>query len=192
MTYHQTKSGCKRNSSSVNMTEKIIFRLYQIYQYKIYQYQTSLWPIWVTTQSFDKTFWLMVMYHQTNFCYKRLNCSEKIIWSYINWNLSAWPWPWTQHSNLVTRNSGLWWCTIKVILVWSHISSSENITLTKLWFDYNMSPVILTIKMVTQFICITFWLMTVHHHITFAYKRLSGSENIIPVSYTHLRAHETA
>lgn len=51
--------------------------------------------------------------------------------------------------------------------------------ITELWSGYNMSPVILTIKMVTQFICITFWLMTVHHQTTFAYKRLSGSENII-------------
>ena len=63
--------------------------------------------------------WLMMMHHHTKL-------DQNIVWANIRWSSepSLWPWPWIQQSNLCTRHSRFWTCTVK--LSWSQKNNLQN------------------------------------------------------------------
>ena len=78
-----------------------------------------------------------------------------IVQANIHWSSepSLWPWPCIQQSNLFTRHSSLWTCTVK--LSWSpqKISSSEHIIEIVIfdWMNRNSVTVTLTLRIETHF-----------------------------------------
>ena len=82
--------------------------------------------------------------------------------------LSLWPWPWTQQSNLFTQRSISWLCTTKQ--VWSqkdqqfttYDKNSHVLIIWKLWtWPWRQGP---------NCFCTTFRMLMMHHHIKFGYK----------------------
>ena len=93
MMYHQTNLDCKSFSISEDLVETIVALTLNIAKY--------FWML----------LWLMMMHHHTKFDWSEILSRQNIHWSS---EPSLWPWPWIQQSNLFTRYSSLWTCTVKL------------------------------------------------------------------------------
>lgn len=62
---------------------------------------------------------LLMMHQYTKFGSERVTGSHESLWTNIQWHSEPLlgPWPWTQQSNLLTRKSSFWWCTINISLI---------------------------------------------------------------------------
>ena len=72
---HQTKSSCKRISSSEDILQSHILIIWSF---------TVILALKMVIKSFWKTIWLIMMHHHTKFGTKRSSESEDIIWTYMH------------------------------------------------------------------------------------------------------------
>ena len=85
-----------------------------------------------TKQYFCVTLWLMMMHHHTMSGYKGLNSSKDIVSTNVQWSFQPLLWPWTQWSNVFTKQPTLWRCTLKQFGS-KRIRRSEDLTVI-FWF----------------------------------------------------------
>ena len=98
---HKTKFGCKRISSSEDIRIKTVM---------FWSYEPCDLELQDSNPIFCMTLQLMMMYHLSQFGYKKFNHSEDIIRT--NWYSTLAP----QQSNIFIGHFGLWWSTIKISL----------------------------------------------------------------------------
>ena len=156
--YHQTNLDCKSFSISEDLVETIVALTLNI----------TKWYFWIIL-------WLMMMHHHTKFD------QSDIVRANIHWSSEPSLWPWLQQSNLFTRHSSLWTCTVKLSWLPNKISSSEHITEIVIFDCMNQNPatVTLTLRTETHFSQLTLWLIMMSHYTRFVYKWFSDASDII-------------
>ena len=120
MMCHPTKFGCKKISSSIDMSETVI--------YLIIWALTGTLNLKTTNLFSCMTLGSMMVHHHTKFGYKRFSGWGNIVQMNIHWNTYPFLWPWTQHSSLFTRQSSSWLgAIIPIYFSCERISNSEDI-----------------------------------------------------------------
>ena len=153
--YHQTNLDCKSFSISEDLVETIVALTLNI----------AKWYFWMIL-------WLIMMHHHTKFDrseilsgqtfteVQNLHCDHDL-----------------EYSNLFTRHSSLWTCTVKLSWLPQKICRSEHIIEIVIFdcMNQNSITVTLTLKIETHFSHMTLWLIMMSHHTGFGYKWFSDA-----------------
>ena len=156
--YHHTSLDCKSFNISEGLVEVIVALTLNIQK----------WYFWIIL-------WLMMMHHHTKFDWSEILFGQTFT-EVQNLYCDL------DQSNLFTRHSSLWTCTVK--LSWSPPKNQQfrtyNTLIELVIFDcMNRNSVTLTLKIETHFLYMTLWLIMMSHHTGFGYKWFSDAEDII-------------
>ena len=119
MMYQPIKCGCKRISNSVDTVETVIFNCMSLHCDLNREYSNLIFSQDSLAHNDASPYhpWLQNVQQ-----FRRYHPNKHWIFDHF-----LWPWPWTQQSNLFTRDSGLWQLMYYLSMVAKKITSSEEI-----------------------------------------------------------------